>query len=49
MDMSGQKISSGTWVVLALLAMGIIAALAGLKFRQMPRDDVPATTRSVVK
>ena len=45
--MTDRKMSNGTWVVVALLAMGVAAGLAGLKFRQMPgRDATPATTRS---
>lgn len=47
--MSDSKTSNGKWVVLALLTMGIIAALAGWKFREMPRDDQPATTRAITK
>jgi hypothetical protein len=47
--MSDSKMSNGKWVVLALLAMGIIAALAGWKFREMPRDDGPAATRAITK
>jgi hypothetical protein len=47
--MSDSKNSNGKWVVVALLAIGIIAALAGLKFREMPRDDQPATTRALTK
>ena len=37
---------NGKWVVIALIALGLAAAVAGLKFRQWPGDRTPATTRS---
>jgi len=44
--MTDQQQRSGKWVVIVLLVMGIIGALAGLKFRPMPSvEKVPATTR----
>jgi hypothetical protein len=49
--MSEQRTTNGAWVVIALLAMGVIAGVAGLKFRQFPagRGNPPvtgATTRA---
>jgi hypothetical protein len=47
--MSDRKMNSGSWVVIALLAIGVIAGLAALKFRQFPTTEPTSqpTTASV--
>jgi hypothetical protein len=37
--MSERSMNSGSWVVIALLAIGVIAALAALKFRRYPTQE----------
>jgi len=45
--MNQPRNGNGKWVVLALLAAGVIAALAGVKFRNLSeRPDRPTTQRS---
>lgn len=39
--MSEPRTTNGVWVVIALLAMGVIAGIAGLMFRQFPADRGP--------
>jgi hypothetical protein len=34
--MSEQKMSSGSWLVIGLVTVGVIAGLAALKFRRYP-------------
>jgi hypothetical protein len=42
--MNPPRTINGKWVVLGLLAVGVIAALAGLKFRRFPEDKPPGST-----
>jgi hypothetical protein len=44
-DVPKPHTANGTWVVLGLLAIGVVAGLAGLKFRRFPATDPPAATR----
>jgi hypothetical protein len=50
--MSDRKTDSGRWLVIGILVLGVVLALVGLKFRQLPEEDGkspvpggPATTR----
>lgn len=46
--MTPEKKRSGTWVVLALLVIGVVIAVAGLIWRDMPRPSAaPASTRTI--
>jgi len=40
--MSEQKMSNGSWLVIGLLTVGVIAGLAALKFRRYPNQE-PST------
>ena len=48
--MSERRTANGKWVVIALVAVGLIAALAGTVFRRFPEEwqrtpaGAPATT-----
>jgi hypothetical protein len=46
--MNDHRTNSGKWIVIAILALGVVAALVGLKFRYMPfgNPPAPATTRA---
>ncbi len=35
--------NNGRWLVIALLLLGVILALVGLKFRRFPQRETPAT------
>jgi hypothetical protein len=51
--MSGRTTSNGRWLVVGILAMGVVLALVGLKFRRFPEGErpgtVPATTQENVR
>jgi hypothetical protein len=36
--------NNGRWIVIGLLALGVILALVGLKYRRHPPRENPATT-----
>jgi hypothetical protein len=40
-----KQVTSGTWVVIGLVVLGIAAALVGLKFRQLRPDPFVPNTR----
>jgi hypothetical protein len=47
-DREHVRARNGSWVVVALLAIGVIAALVGLRYRQMPQGNpVVPSTRAV--
>jgi hypothetical protein len=39
------RTANGKRVVIGLIALGLLAAVAGLKFRQWPADEPPTTTQ----
>jgi hypothetical protein len=43
--MNEPRKANGKWVVIALVAAGVIAALAGVKFRNLSERPDGATTR----
>jgi hypothetical protein len=43
--MGDTRTINGKWVVIGLIALGLVAAVAGLKFRQWPGDGTPATSQ----
>ena len=48
--MSGRTAGNGKWLVVGILALGVVLALVGLKFRRFPENDrglpAPATTQA---
>jgi hypothetical protein len=45
--MRDARTSNGKWVVIGLLALGLLAAIAGLAFRQWPTAEPPTTSQRV--
>jgi hypothetical protein len=41
--MSERKMSSGTWLVMGILALGVALAVVGVMFRRCPGGDRTAT------
>jgi hypothetical protein len=41
------RTTNGKWVVIGLIALGLLAAMAGLKFRQWPAGEPTTTTQRV--
>ena len=39
------RMTSGSWLVIALLGIGVVAAVVGLKVRRSPADRDDAATR----
>jgi len=51
--MSAQTAGNGKWLVVGIVALGVVLALVGLKFRRFPEGErgvrAPATTQENVR
>jgi hypothetical protein len=45
--MSDRPAGNGKWLVIGLLALGVVLALVGVKYRQFPESREPTTRPSV--